>query len=64
MAGAGANYLLDHTSLQMVPNNPHWKSEAQARIEQIRKANINIRYNRFSNPGLDSSVQLRVGFTF
>lgn len=42
VTGAGADYLLDHASLQMVANDLHWKTKAQARIEQIRKRDINI----------------------
>ena len=40
--GSSVNYLLDQVTLAMVPNNPNWRTEAQSRIEQIRKADITI----------------------
>ncbi|KAL4219384.1 hypothetical protein ACF0H5_021964 [Mactra antiquata] len=40
--GPSVNYLVDNASFQLVPHNTNWKTEANARIEQIRKADISI----------------------
>lgn len=45
---AGANYLLDDATLQEITPNTNWKAEAQARIEKIRKAPLNIKYVHYS----------------
>lgn len=37
------NYLFDGASLQQINKNLNWKAEANKRIEQIRKAPLNIR---------------------
>lgn len=40
--GSSVDYLVDHASLQEVQGDPNWKTEANARIEQIRKADITV----------------------
>ena len=40
--GVSVNYLADHASLQLVPENANWRSEADARIEQLRKSDITV----------------------
>ena len=37
------NYLVDHTSLQILPEDTDWRTEANHRINQIRKSNIHIK---------------------
>ncbi|XP_060607339.1 anti-sigma-I factor RsgI6-like [Ruditapes philippinarum] len=38
------NYLVDHTSLQVVPENANWRTEANARIEELRKSDITVTF--------------------
>lgn len=40
---SSVNYLFDGASLQQINKNLNWKAEANKRIEQIRKAPLNIR---------------------
>ncbi|XP_053380238.1 anti-sigma-I factor RsgI6-like [Mercenaria mercenaria] len=40
--GATVNYLVDDASLQVVEENANWKTEANARIEKIRKSDIDV----------------------
>ncbi|XP_045202160.2 anti-sigma-I factor RsgI6-like [Mercenaria mercenaria] len=40
--GVTVNYLVDHTSLQVVEENANWRTEANARIDQIRKSDISV----------------------
>lgn len=37
------NYLLDSATIQEVPHISNLKSETNGRIDQLRKANINIK---------------------
>ncbi|XP_076108541.1 uncharacterized protein LOC143076604 [Mytilus galloprovincialis] len=46
---AGANYLLDDATLQEITPNTNWKAEAQARIEKIKKAPLNIKIENHDN---------------
>lgn len=55
--GSSVNYLVDHTSLQMVPEPANWRTEANARIEQIRKANITVKISSDS-PNKNYEVEL------
>ena len=41
--GSGVDYVFDRAVFQLVPNNAQWKTDAQARIERLRKAPITIR---------------------
>ncbi|XP_061166383.1 uncharacterized protein LOC133175304 [Saccostrea echinata] len=55
---AAVNYLQDFTSLQRIPTNPNWKSEANARINNTRKAPITVRLvNGASAKGLSVELQ-------
>ena len=38
------HYLIDSASLKEIVPNPNWRQEADARIENIRKRDIHIRY--------------------
>ena len=40
---AAVNFLVDHLSLRMLANDPQWKTKANERIENIRKANVTFR---------------------
>ena len=42
--GETAEYLVDHMSLQEVPDLVDWKTAAMKRIETIRKAKLCIRF--------------------
>ncbi|XP_067666748.1 uncharacterized protein [Haliotis asinina] len=39
---AAINFLVDDVSLTEVPENKNWKSEADSRIDQLRKSNVSI----------------------
>ena len=41
--GSGVDYVFDRAVFQLVPNNAQWKTDAQARIEHLRKAPITVR---------------------
>ena len=40
---AAVDFLVDHLSLRMLANDPQWKTKANERIENIRKANVTFR---------------------
>lgn len=39
----GIEFLVDDFSLQEIPENTNWKTEANQRIENIRKTNFSLR---------------------
>ena len=39
-----ADYLADKFSMREVPDIVNWRSEAEARIDRLRKADFRIRY--------------------
>ncbi|XP_033749066.1 anti-sigma-I factor RsgI6-like [Pecten maximus] len=47
------NYLIDSMSLKELPTDSDWKSEANARIETIRKSDINVQIT--NGHGIDTS---------
>jgi hypothetical protein len=40
---AGVNFLIDTASAQELPHNPHWMSDANKRINSIRKAPVTFK---------------------
>ncbi|XP_035826333.1 endo-1,4-beta-xylanase 3 [Aplysia californica] len=38
----GTDYYFDDASLTELPSNPNWEQEANARIENLRKSNLNV----------------------
>ncbi|CAL1542281.1 unnamed protein product [Lymnaea stagnalis] len=46
---ANAEFYFDDVSLTELVDNPNWKTEANARIEALRKSNISFHFNVASN---------------
>ncbi|XP_048752453.2 anti-sigma-I factor RsgI6-like [Ostrea edulis] len=49
VAKPSINYLLDYCSLQQIPHNPHWYSDAATRIASLRKAPVSLRIAHGTN---------------
>lgn len=41
------DYLVDHASLHVVPDDPNWKTEANTRINALRKSDLTIKLASF-----------------
>lgn len=51
------NYLVDSASFQLLPSDANWKSEANTRIDNIRKAPITVNLHNLHGSGYQVEIQ-------